>query len=103
MIACYGMPVGRTVFETVLFIGRLQEIFDSISGVSHTLVYRKKVGAHVCRDLVKKKIKDSHVRQAMINRFGEPGTKQSPGATYGISKDVWSALAIAAYVHDQEN
>jgi hypothetical protein len=27
--------------------------------------------------------------------FGPPGTKKFPGVLYGISNDVWAALAVA--------
>jgi hypothetical protein len=41
------------------------------------------------------KAKDANIRQALIDKIGPQGTKKDPGPTYGISKDVWSALAIA--------
>ena len=59
--------------------------------------YRKQIVMHHCNDA---RAKDKNIRQAMIDRFGEPGTKKNPGGTYGISKDIWSALAIAAYALD---
>lgn len=89
MVACYGMPVGREVFETALWIGRFVEAW----GRSHTLVYRAAVKLHLCRD---SRARDPHIRQALIDRFGKPGTKREPNpVTYGLSGDLWSALAVA--------
>jgi len=95
MVASYGMPVGKEVFETVLWIGRFIEAW----GGPFTLVYRKDVKMHLCGSM---KAKDGNIRQALIDRFGPPGTKANPGATYGISKDVWSALAVAVTFADKE-
>lgn len=88
MVASYGMPVGREIFETCVFIGRVIERW----GQDYKKVYRKDVKLHLCGQ---PSAKDSNIRQALVDRFGPPGTKKSPGKTYGISKDVWSALAIA--------
>ena len=88
MIASYGMPVGKEVFETVLWIGRFIEAWNG----PYTLIYRKDVKLHLCGSV---RAKDANVRHALLDRFGPQGTKASPGATYGISRDVWSALAVA--------
>lgn len=88
MIASYGMPVGQEVFETCVWIGRFIESVD----VPHTFVYRKDVKMHLCGSM---RAKDGNIRQALLDRFGPPGTKKAKGTTYGISKDVWSALAVA--------
>ena len=95
MIASYGMPVGKEIFETVLVIGRIVEIF---CGGAH-LVYRKDIKLHFCGSA---RAKDGNIRTALIDRFGSPGTKKSPGVLHGVSKDVWSALACAIYWQDKE-
>lgn len=94
MIASYGMAVGKEVFETCLWIGRFIEAW----GKPHTLVYRKDVKLHLCRSV---RAKDSNIRQSLIDRFGPPGTKNKKGATYGIAKDVWSALGVAVTFADR--
>jgi hypothetical protein len=38
---------------------------------------------------------DARKRQALIQRFGEPGTKKCPGLLFGIKGHEWSALAVA--------
>lgn len=101
MVASYGMPVGKEVFETVLWIGRFIEAWGGQPhGGQHTLIYRKDVKMHLCGSM---KAKDGNIRQALIDRFGPPGTKANPGGTYGISKDVWSALAVAVTYSDKAN
>ena len=46
------------------------------------------------------KAADKDVRAALVKRFGEPGTKKSPGPLYGIASHLWSALAVAVTVYD---
>ena len=92
----FGMGVGQTVFETAYYIGRLMQIADEL-GSKTKMVYRSEVKMHHCHTM---KAKDTNIRQALVDRFGEPGTKKNPGKTYGISKDIWSALGIAVFVVD---
>jgi len=100
MVASYGMPVGATVFDTCVWIGRFLELWEieAMSAPSETsLVYRKDVKMNLCKTM---RAKDGNVRQALIDRFGEPGTKKNPGKLYGVKKDIWSALAIAVTYAD---
>jgi len=56
---------------------------------------RRAVKLALCGD---SRAKDANIRQALIDRFGGSaaiGRKTAPGPLYGISRDVWSALAIA--------
>ena len=88
-VTSYGMPVGAEVFETVFWSGRFAERFgaDQVQRIP-----RLKVKLHICLD---SHAKDANVRQALIDRFGKPGTKASPGVLYGISGDLWAAVALA--------
>ena len=104
MIASYGMPVGKEVFETVLWIGRFVEACSQC-GSPAELVYRKDVKLHLCQS---PRAKDPNVRQALIDRF-EPtgggkipqiGTSKQPGPLYGVSSHIWAALAVAVTFHD---
>lgn len=99
MVACYGMPVGREVFETCLMIGRLIESVQRDLGLEPDLVYRKDEKICLCGSM---KAKDSNIRQALIDRFGEVGTKKSPGYFYGFKKDIWAAMAVAVTWHDMK-
>ena len=99
MIASYGMPVGREVFDTCLWIGRFQEAFIARGG-EVDLVYRKDVKLFHCGSL---RASDANIRAALLDRFGPGrvravGTKGSPGPLYGIVSDQWSALAIATTI-----
>jgi hypothetical protein len=99
MVASFGMPVGREVFETVFWTGRFWEAFGGL----RQRLYRKQVVVNICRSAA---AKDANVRAALIDRFGGKnqavGLKASQGPLYGISKDVWSALAIAVTAADME-
>jgi hypothetical protein len=94
MIASYGMPVGREVFETCVWIGRFIEAWDG----PHQLVYRKDVKLHLCNS---PRAKDPHIRQALIDKLGPQGTKKAPGPTYGVKSHAWAALAVAVTAADE--
>ena len=81
MIACYGMPVGKSVFETCVWIGRFIETSDK----PFHFVYRKDEKMFLCNSM---KAKDGNIRQALIDLLGKEKTK-------GCSKDIWAALAVA--------
>lgn len=87
MVACYGMTAGATLFETCVFLGRCQAIFPEMA-----LVTRVQVKTELCRSA---RAKDQNVRQALIDIYGPPGTRKNPGGTFGVSADIWSALAVA--------
>ena len=89
-IASYGMAVGKEVFETCFQIGRLMQIADDYN-IPCDLVYRKDVKLNLCGS---PRAKDSNIIQALKDRFGDKGTKASPGFFYGFSKDVWQAYAV---------
>jgi hypothetical protein len=89
MVASYGMPVGKTVFETCVAIGRFWELLKEKP--VHTL-YRKQITLELCNST---RAGDSNVRQRLIDMYGPPGTKKNPGVLYGFAKDLWAALAVA--------
>ena len=93
-VACYGMPVGETVFETVYWSGRFAEQWDTdwTSANSFARITRQEVKLHLCGQA---RAKDANVRQALIDRFGEKGTVKNKGVLYGIKADEWQALAVA--------
>ena len=95
----FGMGVGQSVFDTAYYIGRLMQVAEDL-GSKVRMVYRSEVKMHHCHTM---KAKDPNIRQAMIDRFGAPGTKKNQGKTYGITKDCWSALGIATLVADTMN
>lgn len=98
MIEAQGMPVGKTVFNTCIWIGRFIQQSEFCK-INHSLIYRKKVKLFLCGA---SNAKDKNIRQAIIDRF-EPtgggktpqiGTKKNPGALYGVSSHAWPALAV---------
>ena len=100
MVASYGMPVGREVFETCFWAG----MFWQAANVSQKrLIYRMDEKLCLCHD---SRAKDANIRQALIDRFayGVPnkgkGTKKSPGWFYGFSADVWQAYAVGVTCAD---
>lgn len=94
MVASYGMAVGADVFETVFWIGIF---WEALKGNKRTKIYRKDEKINLCGTM---KAKDANIRQALIDRFGVVGTKKNQGWFYGVSKDVWSAIAVAVTYHD---
>lgn len=96
-VASYGMPVGAEVFETVYWSGRFAE-------AAHPLrverITRLQVKSAICHS---GKANDASIRQALIDRYGGPSAIRKGGALYGVSKDVWAALAVAvAWADTQE-
>lgn len=92
-IASYGMAVGEEVFETVFWSGRFAQAW---TGQFHR-IKRHTIKMHLCHD---SRAKDCNIRQALIDRYGKPGTNKNKGVTYGISGDCWSALAVATTFSD---
>lgn len=90
MIASYGMAVGREVFETCVWIGRMIETFQYPRAVR--LVYRRDVKLHLCGS---PRAKDANIRQALLDLIGPQGTKKQPGPTYGVKSHAWAALGVA--------
>ena len=98
MIASYGMSVGAEVFETCVWIGRFIEVTKG----NADRIFRKDVKMHLCGNT---RANDSNIRQALIDRYGPGkeaaiGKKSSPGPLYGVSGDVWAALAVAVTYED---
>lgn len=100
-IMSYGMAVSTSIFKTVFKTGviemAVQSDYSVIKGNSIAYVARKDVKMHFCNSM---RAKDTNIRAALIDRFGEPGTKKNPGILYGIKKDWWAALAVAVYAAD---
>ena len=115
-VACYGMSVGRTVFDTCCWIGRFIEAFD---GPYNKVMRKSRWGPgpeqygsegiyegecmHLCKI---NRAKDTNIRQALIDRFGPGkeaavGVKAKKGPLYGFRKDMWAALSVAVTFADQ--
>lgn len=98
-IESYGMPVGREVFTTVRWCGRFEQAFlGSSPAVDHECWHylpRRAVKLELCES---HKANDASIRTRLIDLYGGKeraiGKKATPGPLYGISGDVWAALAV---------
>lgn len=128
MVASYGMPVGKTIFETAAWVGRFTAVHQLCYQGKYTKVYRKPVCLHICNS---PRANDSNIRQALIDRFGGKNKaiggvkcprckgkgwfgrgravcpdcdgkkwKYEPGPLYKIANDVWAALAVGLTYYD---
>lgn len=92
-----NVTVGATVFDTVRWTGQFQDrIFTSHLRIAE-LVFRRYVKIHLCG---KSTADDAAVRKALIERFGDKGTKDNQGFTYGMANDMWQAFALAVFHAD---
>lgn len=89
-IACYGMAVGKEVFDTCRVCGQLGQICED-SGRDIHFIIRPTVKTRLCGT---PRAKDPNVRQALIDRLGPVGTKKQPGPLFGVTSHAWSALAV---------
>lgn len=104
MIASYGMPVGREVFDTCVWIGVFSHALNGNASLHR--IYRKEEKLLICGSM---KATDATIKHALVDRFaygtrnGGKGTKDSPGFFYGFRKDIWQAFAVAVTYHDKVN
>jgi len=97
MITSYGMPVGREVFETCVWIGRFQQAWRAPEEVR--LIPRRDIKMTLCANA---RAKDANIRRALIDLVGPQGVKRAPGPTYGVKSHAWAALAVAVCAVDKE-
>ena len=95
----YGMPIGQTTIDSIEWNGRfIQAAYEF--NVKAEYVPRKEEKMTLCHSM---KANDATIKQALKDRFGEPGTKKNPGILYGIHKDAWSALAVGVTYLERGN
>ena len=103
MVASYGMAVGKTVFDTCVWIGRFYQAIYKQYSIEPMFIYRKDEKMCLCGNM---KAKDSNIVQALIDRFAPytpnkgKGTKKEQGFFYGFKKDIWQSFAVAVAFHD---
>lgn len=96
----HGMPVGRTTFDTLKWIGRLMERFKDLDVA---FIYRSQEKMTICHH---PRANDATIKQALIDRFAPntpnygKGSKKNPGWFHGFRADVWQAYAVAVTYHD---
>jgi hypothetical protein len=102
LIASYGMPVGREVFDTCIWTGRFIQQWHREWKCEHETLTRGAVKMHMCGSM---RAKDGNVRQALLDAWGGKdkalGSKRAPGPLSGVSGDVWAALGVAVTYADR--
>lgn len=102
LVASYGMPVGKEVFDTCVWAGRFIETASRANKSINTL-YRKDVKINLCGSM---KAKDANIRQALIDRFAQhdfkngKGTKKKPDWFHGFHSDIWAAYSVGVTYYD---
>lgn len=105
MVASYGMPVGREVFDTCVWIGRFSQVASALFACANEAeeqehihyVLRREEKLDICHSPT---ANDATIRQALVDRFAYgtrnygKGTKKEPGFFYGFKADVWQAYAV---------
>lgn len=90
----YGLKVGNETFDTCFWTGRFYEVAAK-NGGGVVMVPRKNIITHFCGNAT---AGDKFLRQALVDIYGDPGTKKNPGTLFGISGHLWAALGVALYV-----
>lgn len=89
----YGLRVGNDTFDSIWWSGRFAQIaVSSIMGIQVRMIPRADIVDCLCGH---PKAGDKAVHQALVDKYGEVGTKKNPGPLYGIKSHLWAALAVA--------
>lgn len=102
-VASYGMAVGADVFQTCEWVGRFAQRAEDY-GCKVDYIYRKEEKLNLCGNTA---ARDNNVRAALIERFARhdfrsgKGTKKKPDVFYGVSNDIWSAVAVGVTYIDK--
>lgn len=88
----YGIVAGDDTFDTCIWIGRFDHKKKAM------LIGRKDIKRHLCGTTT---TNDKYIRQALIDKLGEQGTKKAPGPLFGVSGHTWAALAVAITAADK--
>ena len=95
-IKSYGMPVGKTTFDTCKAIGRFQVRLEK-DGQDYYLVFKPEIQLHFCHS---SRAKDANIARVLKDRFGEKGTKKNQGTLYQLVRHAWDAFALCIYLED---
>jgi hypothetical protein len=100
----FGMPAGRSLFDTAKYIGRLSRMIEERFLVEPAYIFRHEEKMTICHN---PRANDATIKRALVDRFAPntpnygKGSKKQKGFFYGFSADVWSSFAIAVTYHDK--
>lgn len=105
MVACYGMQVGKEIFDTCVWIGQFKERVKYYrEQYEAQYIYRQEEKKLICHSMT---AADSNIRRALIDRFAKfdfkngKGTKKEPDFFYGFKADMWAAFAVGVTYLDK--
>jgi len=78
------------VFAMTAWVGRMEQVILDC-GVKSARIFRHREKSVMCRS---GSANDSQIRASVIDLLGGKGTKENPGPTFGVSADVWQAIAV---------
>jgi len=92
-----GMAVGESVMESIMWAGRFSEAGD-VAGAEVIGVTRREVKLSLCNNM---RAKDANIRQALIDKIGEPTV---PSLEYVVRRiDKTRALRVFPTSHEAES
>lgn len=104
-LSSYGASVGSETFDTCLWAGRFMQCWKSFGESSVHLIPRRDIKLYLTGVTSSK---DGHVRRALCDRFGEPGSKAKPNPVYQdgekghkMNNHLWAAFAGAVFFYDK--
>lgn len=100
----FGMPAGRSLFDTAEFIGHLSTLIEQKYGDEPQKIFRHEEKMTICHN---PRANDATIKRALVDRFAPntpnygKGSKKQKGFFYGFKADCWSAFAQAITYHDK--
>ena len=78
------------VFEMAAWVGRMEQVIIQ-AGEKSARIFRHREKSVMCRS---GSATDAQIRAAVIDLMGGKGTPSNPGPTFGVTADVWQAIAV---------
>lgn len=95
-----GQIAGQSSYDSIFIGGLYARAWIERNDNTPILIYRREVKTALCGV---SGVNDANIRRAILDRFPsvgggavpQVGIKKQPGPLYGISKHLWSALAVS--------
>lgn len=78
------------VFVMAAWVGRMEQVLAQL-GKGYAKIFRHREKSVMCKN---GSATDAQIRAAVIDVMGGKGTASNPGPTFGVSADVWQAIAV---------